>query len=453
MQVTETSNNGLKRELKVVIGKDEIEKRFQSRVENFKGQVQLKGFRKGKVPSAHVKKLYGRSLMGEVLQETLDETSRQAIVDRKERPAMQPKVELSEDKEVIEQVIDGKSDLHYTMSFEVLPEIALSDLSALLLERDVADVEAAEIDKGVDELINRSVSYEAEDGRTASEGDQVIIDFVGSIDGVDFEGGKGDDMKVVIGAGGFIPGFEDGLKGAKAGDSKVIDANFPEGYPAEKLAGKTAKFATTVKSINKPIKPEANDEFAKTLGVDSIEKLRELIKAQIQQQHDQLSRARIKRQLLDQLDKTHSFELPEALVTTEFDGIWQQVTQGLEQAKKTFADEGKTEDSAREEYTKIAQRRVRLGLVIGEIGDKQKMTVTQDELRRALIERARAYPGQEKFVYEYYEKNPAALTELRAPIFEEKVVDYILTQAKVTEKKVTREDLLKAANEDETANA
>ncbi len=449
MQVTETSSQGLKRELKVIVGKDELEKRFADRVENFKGQVQLKGFRKGKVPSAHIKKLYGRSIMSEVLEEALNDTSRQALADRNERPAMQPKVDLTEDRAAIEQIIDGKLDLSYTMSFEVLPQITISDLTAVTVERDVADVDAAEIDKGVGELISRSTSFEDEDGRVAAEGDRCTIDFVGSIDGVEFEGGKGEDMKVVIGAGGFIPGFEEGLKGCKAGDTPIIDANFPEGYPAENLAGKTAKFATTVKAVSAPKKPEADDEFAKTLGVDSIEKLRELIAAQIKQQHDQLSRVRLKRQLLDQLDKSHSFELPEALVKTEFDNIWTQVTQGLEQAKKTFADEGKTEDGARAEYTKIAERRVRLGLVIGEIGDKQKMTVTQDELRMALIERARAYPGQEKFVYEYYEKNPAALTELRAPIFEEKVVDYILAQANVTEKKVTRDELLKAAKEDE----
>ena len=448
MQVTETAANGLKRELKIVVGKDELEKRFATRVENFKGEVQLKGFRKGKVPAAHIKKLYGRSIMSEVLEQTLNETSAQAIKDRNERAAAQPKLDLSEDRAEIEKVIDGKADLAYTMKFEVLPEIKVSDLSALTLERDVAEVEPAEIDKGVNELMTRSTNYEDEDGRVAAEGDRVTIDFVGSIDGVEFDGGKGEAMKVVIGAGGFIPGFEEGLKGTKAGDAKTIDAAFPEGYQAATLAGKTANFATTVKAVGKPIKPEASDEFAKTLGVDTLEKLRELLGGQIKQQHDQLSRNRLKRQLLDQLDKMHSFELPEALVTNEFKGIWEQVTQDLEKSKKTFSDEGKTEEGAREEYKKIAERRVRLGLVIGEIGDKQKITVNQDELRRALIERARSFPGQEKFVYEYYEKNPSALMELRAPIFEEKVVDYILTQTKVSEKKVSREELLKSANED-----
>jgi trigger factor len=452
MQVTETSSVGLKRELKVVVGKDEIEKRFATRLEGFREQAQLKGFRKGKVPTAHLKKLYGRSIMGEVLQETLDETSRQALVDRKERPAMQPKVDLSEDKGVIEQVIDGKTDLTYSMSFEVLPEIKIGDLAALSVEREVADVEDAEVEKGIKELVDRSTTHEDEDGRVAQVGDRCTIDFVGSIDGVEFEGGKGEDMKVVIGAGGFIPGFEEGLTGAKAGDSKIINANFPEGYPAANLAGKTAQFATTVKAVGAPKTPSVDDEFAKTLGVESLEKLRELIRAQIKSQHDQLSRVRVKRQLLDQLDKAHAFELPEALVKGEFDNVWAQVTTGLEQAKKTFADEGKTEDSAREEYMKIAERRVRLGLVIGQIGDEQKMVVTEDELRRALMERARSYPGQEKFVYEYYQKNPQALTELRAPIFEEKVVDFILGKAKVAEKKVTREELIKGANDDESAD-
>ena len=450
MQVTETAANGLKRELKIIVGKDELEKRFATRVENFKGEVQLKGFRKGKVPAAHIKKLYGRSIMSEVLEQTLNETSAQAIKDRNERAAAQPKLDLAEDRAEIEQVIDGKADLAYTMKFEVLPEIKVSDLSALTLEREVAEVEAAEIDKGINELITRSISYEDEDSRVAGEGDRVTIDFVGSIDGVAFDGGKGEAMNVVIGAGGFIPGFEEGLKGTKAGDAKTIDAAFPEAYAQATLAGKTANFATVVKAVGKPIIPEASDAFAKTLGVDTLEKLRELLGSQIKQQHDQLSRNRIKRQLLDQLDKAHSFELPEALVTNEFEGIWKQVTQDLEKSKKTFADEGKTEEGAREEYKKIAERRVRLGLVIGEIGDKQKISVNQDELRRALIERARSFPGQEKFVYEYYEKNPSALMELRAPIFEEKVVDYILTQTKVSEKKVTREELLKAANDDAT---
>ncbi|NOU05635.1 MAG: trigger factor [Hyphomicrobiaceae bacterium] len=447
MQVTETMSQGLKRELKVIVGKDELAAKFNTALESFRHQANLKGFRKGKVPTTHLKKLYGRSLMGDVLQETLDETSRKAITDRNERPAMQPKVDLAQDKDTIDQVVEGKADLAYTMSFEVLPEIKITDLSVIKLEKETAEVEAKDIDKGIDELVERSISHEDQDGRAAAEGDRVTIDFIGRVDGVEFQGGKGDDMPVVIGRGGFIPGFEDGLKGTKAGDKLTIKATFPEGYPEATLAGKAAEFETTVKAVGAPKKPDVNDDFAKTLGVESADKLREAISAQIKSQYDQLTRMKLKRQLLDELDKTHQFDLPESLVNNEFEGIWAQVTGQLQQSGKTFADEGKTEDAARDEYKKIAERRVRLGLVIGEIGDKQKIQVSQDELGRALVEQARKYPGQEKFVYEYYQKNPQALTELRAPIFEEKVVDYIVELAKPATKTVTREELLKAAED------
>ncbi|HRK19346.1 MAG TPA: trigger factor [Hyphomicrobiaceae bacterium] len=449
MQVTETVAQGLKRELKVVVGKDELAQKFNTRLESFKSEVQLKGFRKGKVPTAHIKKLYGRSLMGEVLQETLDETSRKAISDRNERPAMQPKVDIPEDQNAIAAVIDGKDDLAYTMSFEVLPDIKLGDLSTLKLERETAKVDAADVDRGVEEIVTRATQHEDEEGRAAADGDRVTIDFVGRIDGVEFAGGKGEAMPVVLGRGGFIPGFEEGLIGAKAGETRTIKATFPEGYPEASLAGKTAEFETTVKAVGKPVKPAVDDEFAKSLGVESVAKLREAIEAQISAQYAQLSRLKLKRQILDQLDATHSFELPQSLVDNEFEGIWQQANAQLAQAGKTFADEGKTEEGAREEYRKIAERRVRLGLVIGEIGDKQKIQVTQDELRGALIEEARRYPGQEKFVYEYYQKNPQALTGLRAPIFEEKVVDYIVDLVKPAEKTVSREELLKAGQEGE----
>ncbi len=447
MQVTETMSQGLKRELKVIVGKDELAEKFNTRLESFRSEASLKGFRKGKVPTTHLKKLYGRSLMGDVLQETLDETSRKAIQDRNERPAMQPKVDLAQDNKAIEDVVEGKADLAYTMSFEVLPDIKIADLTTIKLEKETADVDAADIDRGIDELRERSTTHEDEDGRAAADGDRVTIDFIGRVDGVEFPGGKGEDMPVVIGRGGFIPGFEDGLKGAKAGDKLTIKATFPEAYQEATLAGKAAEFETTVKAVGAPKKPEANDEFAKTLGVESAEKLREVITAQIKSQYDQLSRMKLKRMLLDQLDTAHQFDLPESLVNNEFEGIWAQVNGQLQQSGKTFADEGKTEESAREEYKKIAERRVRLGLVIGEIGDKQKIQVTQDELGRALVEQARRYPGQEKFVYEYYQKNPQALTELRAPIFEEKVVDYIVELTKPATKTVSREELLKATED------
>jgi trigger factor len=445
MQVTETVANGLKRELKVIIGQAELGARFDKRLDEVKDQVQIKGFRPGKVPAAHVKKMYGRSLMAEVLQQTLDETSRQAIVDRKERPALQPDIALTEDKDEIEKVMSGKADLAYTMKFEVLPDIALADMSGLQLVRETLDVPADEIDKGINELVERSTTYDIIEGREATDGDQVTIDFVGSVDGVEFPGGKGEGMAVVLGAGNFIPGFEEGLKGAKAGDDRTVTATFPEGYSEATLAGKTASFATSVKAVGAPKKPDVDDEFAKSLGVESADKLRELVKTQIKSQYDQVSRAKLKRQLLDALDKTHNFDLPETLVNNEFDGIFNNAKAEMERAGKTFESEGKTEDDMKAEYRKIAERRVRLGLVIGEVGDKNKIQISQDELRGALIQQARQYPGQEKMVYEYYEKNPAALTELRAPLFEEKVVDHILALAKPVDKIVSREDLFKGA--------
>jgi trigger factor len=448
MQVTETVANGLKRELKVIIPQAELGQRFNKRLDEVKDQVQIKGFRPGKVPAAHVKKMYGRSLMAEVLQQALDETSRQAIVDRKERPALQPDIALSEDKDEIEKVMSGKADLSYTMKFEVLPTITLTDMTGLTLVRETLEVPVEEIDKGINELVERSTSYDTIDGREAVDGDQVTIDFVGSVDGVEFPGGKGEGMTVVLGAGNFIPGFEEGLKGAKAGDDRTVTATFPEEYAEKSLAGKTASFATSVKAVGSPKKPTVDDEFAKTLGLESADKLRELVTTQIKSQYDQISRAKLKRQLLDALDKSHTFELPETLVNNEFDGIFNGAKAEMERAGKTFESEGKTEDEAKAEYRKIAERRVRLGLVIGEVGDKEKIQISQDELRGALIQQARQYPGQEKMVYEYYEKNPAALTELRAPLFEEKVVDHILGLAKPTDKIVSREDLFKGAFDD-----
>lgn len=357
---------------------------------------------------------------------------------------MQPAIDLPEDKDTIEKVIAGEADLAYSMSFEVLPDIAITELSSLKLERLVADVEPAAVDEVVSDLAKRSTTYDVEDGRAAQSGDRVTIDYVGKIDGTAFDGGTGDGMQVVLGQGNFIPGFEDGLVGAKAGDERVVKATFPENYQATDLAGKTADFEVKVSEVAAPKATEINDDFARSLGAESVDKLRELITAQLTQEYAQAARTKVKRELLDELEKAHGFELPASLVDGEFESIWQQLTQSLEREGKTFADEGKTEDEARADYRKLAERRVRLGLVIGEIGDKNKIQVSQDELRRALVEQARRYPGQEKFVYEYYEKTPGALAQLRAPIFEDKVVDYVLDQVKPSEKKVSKDELMKA---------
>jgi trigger factor len=442
MQVTETLADGLKRELKVVIGQGELGERFAARLGEVKDTVQLKGFRKGKVPTAHLKKLYGRSVMAEVLQAMIDETSRKAISERNERPAQQPSINLSEDKDEIERVLTGQSDLAFTMSYETLPKFSITDLTALKLEREVAEVGEEAVNKAVDELVRRAVRYEVEAERSAAEGDRVSIDFVGRIGGEEFEGGKGEGVELVIGESNFIPGFAEGIVGGKAGEERAVNAKFPEQYPEASLAGKDAVFAVTVKEVAKPIRPVLDDDFAKTLGAETVAKLRELVAARIAAEYAALSRGRLKRQVLDELDKAHDFVLPESLVKGEFDIIWRQLTRNLEAAKRTFADEGKSEEELRAEYRKIAERRVRLGLLIGEIGESNKLHVTQDEMRNALVEQARRYPGQERFVYDYYQKNPSALVELRAPIFEDKVVDLIVSQAKPIEKKVSAAELL-----------
>jgi trigger factor len=443
MQITETSAEGLKRQLKVVVGATELNQRFMARLDEIKDRVQLKGFRKGKVPVAHLKKVYGRSLMAEVLQQMVEETSQQALNDRHERPALPPHIELPEDKAEIERVIGGNADLAFKMSFEVLPDIKLMEFSELKLERLVADVDDATVDKAIADLVERSTSYEAVDGRAAGHGDRLTIDYRGKIDDEPFEGGSGDDAFLVIGQSGFLAGFEDGLVGARAGEERAVTVTFPPDYAVKTLAGKTAVFDVKVKEVAAPKKPELNDGFAKTLGAENLLHLRELVAQQIRREYDATSRTKLKRALLDELEKRHDFALPPSLVDREFDIVWHQATEAMKREGKTFEDEGKSEEEARAEYRRIAERRVRLGLIVGEIGSKNKIQVTQDELRRALAEQVRRFPGQARYIYEFYEKNPGAITELKAPIFEDKVVDFVLELVKPSERSVSREELVK----------
>lgn len=451
MNVTETSSQGLQRRLKVVVDAGELERRFATRLEDIKDRVQIKGFRKGKVPAAHLKKVYGRSLMAEVLQAAVEETSRQAVTERKERPAFEPKIEFSEDKDEIERVLSGESDLAFDMSFEVLPEIVIPDLANLELERLVADVDPEAVDKAMDNLAARNTTYEAEDGRTAQSGDRLLVDFTGKIEGAPFEGGSGEAVPIMLGQGGFLPGFEQALEGARAGETRAATVTFPADYGAETLRDKAAEFEIAVKEVAPPKKPALDDAFATGLGVESLDKLREYVTQQVKSEYDAMSRTKLKRALLDKLDATNSFPLPPSLVDREFEGIWRQVTESLTQAGKTLADEGKSEDEAKAEYRKIAERRVRLGLLIGEIGEKNNLQVSQEELRRALVEQARRFPGREKMVYDYFEKTPGAVAELRAPLFEDKVVDFIVELAKPAEKRVSHLELF--AQEEEAAAA
>lgn len=448
MQVTETVKDGLKRNLTVVVGKQELGERFSTRLDELKDRVQIKGFRKGKVPAQHLKKMYGKSVMQEVLEQAVTDTSAKVIKDRNERPAQQPKIELVDGgQETFDKIVNGEADLAFSMSFEVLPPIPQPDLSNIKIERLVADVDDEALNKALEDIAERNMKYDVEEGRVAANGDMVTMDFVGKIDGEAFDGGSAENAPLVLGKGQFIPGFEDGLIGVKAGEERTVSAKFPDDYQMPTLAGKDATFDVKVKAVSKANKPEINEEFAAGLGAENLEKLKEMVSAQIKREYDQASRMKMKREVLDALDNGEAFELPASLVDFEFDNIWKQLENNLKATNKTFADEGKTEEEARTEYRNIAARRVRLGLVIGEIGEKNKLAVTQDELRRALIERARQFPGQEKMVYEYFEKTPGALAELRAPIFEEKVIDHVLEQVKPVEKKVSKDELFKAVEE------
>ena len=440
MNVTETSAEGLRRQLKVVIAADELEQRLSARLDELKGKARLKGFRPGHVPKEHLRKVYGRSVMAEVVQQAVAETSREALSQREERPAFQPTVGLPEDQAEIDQIFAGASDLAFTLSFEVLPKFELMDFGKLALERPVAPVTDADIDSSLDRIRAANLRYKPKDG-PAESGDRLIIDFVGSLDGAPFEGGSAEDAPVILGGSNFIPGFEEGLTGARAGEDREIEASFPEDYPQPNLAAKTARFAVKVKEVGAPETPPLDDDFAKSLGLESVEKLREMVKGRLEQDRAGASRMRLKRALLDALNEAHTFELPPTLVDNEFAAIWQQVTADLERSKRSFDDEGTTEEKAREEYRDIAARRVRLGLILSEVGARHQIAVTDEEVSRALLERVRQFPGQERKVYDYYRNNPQLLAELRAPIFEDKAVDYILELAKVTEQPVTPEEL------------
>ena len=453
MQVTQTSDEGLKREFRVVLAATDLESRASSRINELKDRVRLNGFRPGKVPAAHLRKLYGRSVMAEIIQQAVTDANAKLVEERGYKLALAPKITLPENEDEITAVMEGRTDLAYTVAVEVLPEIAIADLSGVTLEKPVAPVEDAEIDQTLNRMAENNRPYsERPAGETAQLKDRVTISFVGTIGGEPFEGGSGDDMPVVLGSDSFVPGFESQLVGIAVGESRKVEVTFPVNYLAPDVAGKAASFDVTCKKIEVPGAFEIDDEFAKTVGIESLNALKDAVRARLASERDQATRTRVKRKLLDALDGLHTFALPVGLVEQEFNGIWQQITADLANRKKTFADEGTTEEAARGEYTKIAERRVRLGLVLAEVGNKAEVKVTDEEVSRALVERARSFPGQEQQVWDYYRKNPDALAGLRAPIFEDKVVDHLLTQVQVVEKRVTRDELFKE-EEEETASS
>jgi trigger factor len=452
MQVTETLAEGLKHEFQISVPASDLDAKADARLVDLKDKVRLNGFRPGKVPVSHLKKVYGRSVMAETVEQTIRDTNTKIFTERGFRLATEPKVTMPTEEKAVEDILTGKSDLNYTVSIEVVPSIQLADFKGFSVEKPVADVTDADVDQAIKRIADQNRSYAAKgEGAKAENGDRVTVSFKGSIDGTPFDGGTGENIQVVIGSNTFIPGFEEQLLGMAAGETRTFQVSFPKNYASEKLAGQPAEFETTANLVEAPQDTEINDEFAKTLGLDSLDKLKEAARARLTAEYAAATRQRVKRMLLDRLDEAHRFEAPPSLVAEEFNLMWNSIKAEMESGGKTFADEDTTEAAAREEYRKIADRRVRLGLVLSEIGEKNKITVTEDEVSRAVMERARSMPGREKEVWEYYQKNANALAQLRAPIYEDKVVDFILELADVTEKKVTREDLYKDEDAEKTA--
>ncbi len=436
MQVTETLNDGLKRSYKVVVSATDIAAKLELELDDLSKKVRLPGFRPGKAPKAVLKQRYGQSVMGDVLQRAVQDSSNQAILERGLKPAMQPKIEVVD-------FAEGK-DLEYNLSVEVLPEIVPVDFKTIELERLKAEPGESELAKALESLArSQKQTKKVEEDRAAKSGDTLVIDFEGFLDGTPFPGGKGSDHALELGSNQFVAGFEDQLIGKRVGDSCDVNIVFPEQYVNDKLAGKPATFKVTVKELREAIPLEQNDEFAKGLGFEDLETLKKAVKDQLSRELNRHSRARMKRQLLDKLADAHSFDVPPSMVDLEFNQIWAQVEEDRKRGVQDPANEGKSDEDLKAEYRGIAERRVRLGLLLAEVGRANNVQVAQDEVNRALGEQARRYPGQEREVVDYFRNNPDALAQLRAPIFEDKVVDFIVELAKVSDKDVSAEELTK----------
>jgi trigger factor len=441
MQIVEKSGEGLSRVYGVTVPASELATRLTARIAEVAPQMNVKGFRPGKVPAAHVRRLYGKALMGEVIEATLNEGAQKVLDDNKLRPAGQPDLKPSSD---MDKVLAGGEDLAFELAVEVMPDFEPIDPASIELTKPVYKVSDAEVDEALADLAKQARTYEPRKGKSlkAKDGDQLLIDFAGAIDGVAFDGGTAADAELTLGSGQFIPGFEEQLVGAKPGDEVVVKVNFPDDYQAANLAGKAAEFATTVKEVRAPVDAEPDDDLAKRLGLADLAALKDLLKSNLEGRYSNSSRFKLKRALLDVLDTKHDFALPPRMVDAEFAGIWQQVQADKTQGGLPPEDEGKTEDQLKDEYKKIAERRVRLGLVLAEIGRKNDVAVTEQELADAMMREARQYGAQAQQVFDMYRQRADLQAALRAPIYEDKVVDLIFGKAKIEEKEVSKEELL-----------
>ena len=439
MQITETLAEPLRREFTIVVDVKDLDDRLTGRVTEMQPKIHLKGFRPGKAPVSFLKKAYRKSLMGEIVNEAINTSSEQVLKEKALKPATTPRVDFVNE---LDSVIEGKADLEFTMKVDLMPDFTLANLSSLKAERLVADVDDEAVDEALQRLADSQKVYtDKGEGAAAEMGDVITIDFKGTIDGEPFEGGARDGFDLTLGSGAFVPGFEDQLIGVKAQDERTVNITFPENYGSAKLAGKPAEFAIKVHAVKAAAPVTINDDLAKQIGLDSLDVLKERIRNQLKGDYARTSRTHMKRRILDALDESHSFDLPKGMVDAEFDNIWRQVEAEMKREGTTPQDEGKTEDEMKTEYRGIAERRVRLGLVLAKIGEQNAISISQDEVNRALAARAQQFPGQEKQVIEFYTSNPQAMAEIRVPLFEDKVIDFLGELMEVKDKKVSREIL------------
>jgi trigger factor len=437
MQITETLNDGLKRAYEITITGGDLETRVAEKLEEARPEIEMKGFRKGKVPMALLKKQFGPRLMGEAMQEAVDGAMQGHLEESGDRPAMQPEVKM-----VNEDWKEG-DDVVVAMTYEKLPEIPDVDYKSITLERMTVSPADADIDEALGNLASSVQNFDTKKGGKAADGDQVVIDFKGMLDGEAFEGGTAEDYPLVLGSNSFIPGFEEQLIGAKKGEEKALDITFPEEYGAEHLAGKAVVFEVTVKEVKKPVPAEIDDEMAKKYGAEDLDALKGQITERLQAEFAGAARAVMKRKLLDQLDEKVSFELPPSLVDAEAGQIAHQL---WHEENPEVEGHDHPEIEPTDEHNKLAERRVKLGLLLAELGQKNEIQVSDAEMSQAMMAQARQYPGQEREFFEFVQKNAAAQQQIRAPLFEDKVVDFVFEMSEITDKEVSKDDLKAAVD-------
>lgn len=441
MQITETLSEGLKREYRIVVPAGDIEGRIDKKLDELAGTASIKGFRPGKAPRPVLRRRFGKSVRSEVLRDTIEASWRQAMTDRGVRPALIPSVDVTPP--------DPGADLEFTLALEALPDFDPVDVKGLKLERLTAEVSEERVQRSLEELAAAEKDFgPAESGHAARPGDALRISFEGAIDGEEFAGGSAGNLGIVLGAGSFIPGFEDGLIGVREGETRDVRATFPEDSSNKELAGKTAVFSVSVSEVSVPVEVPVDDALAARLGLADLEALRAAMRERRQSENRALARLQLKRQILDKLADGHDFGVPDTLVENEFKQIWQQIETDMDRAGVSWSDPDRDEEAERKDYRAIAERRVRLGLILTEIGKRNGITVPQDELNRAVTEHARRYPGKEREIFDMFRSNPEMMNHLHAPLLEDKVVDFIVEMAEVTEREVSETELLASSDDD-----